>query len=306
MDAGHSSIIKRQWKIINLVLDPELDYLQCFEERADQDRTIGNIYSSCQRHIQDILPRLTLSEPNAPLDCQVLKYEKGLAIANGDPVAVKRLIEKDLVHLSNWLGRGLPISDKAFRDYNRHPMIYLYWRIAYVVIPPNIELPIEKTGIEVLISLGTGEIWHLTIRPQKLLDCPLNEFLIAFIPSFLAEAKIRQPPILDFEYMGYYRHDWFNFYLFPRKHDSVDELIIETLVGDHPARLGRALHRVAWGGIGQDVPLSHFLKDGFQLLITPCKGRVTTAHTRIKESMSSTLSPFGYHRSIDGLVERLR
>jgi hypothetical protein len=57
MDPGQSKIIK-QWKIINLILDPELDYLQCFEERANQDRTIGNIYSSCQRHIQDILPRL--------------------------------------------------------------------------------------------------------------------------------------------------------------------------------------------------------------------------------------------------------
>jgi hypothetical protein len=213
-------------------------------------------------------------------------------------------MEKNIVHLSNWLGRGLPIDDSSFKDYNRCPMIYLYWRVAYVILPLNVEVLIPSPGLEILISLGIGELWRINIHVQR--DCSLNEFLIAFIPSFLAEAKIRQHPIIDFQYAGYYRHDWFGFYLLPKKHDEVDESIIETLVGDRPLRLNRALHRVSWGGTGQDVPLSHFMKDDVQLLITPCHGRVITPHTRIKGLMSSTLSPLGYHRSIDGLVERLR
>jgi hypothetical protein len=211
-------------KIINFVLDPELDYMQRFEEHAPQGRTIGNIYSSCQRHIQGMLPRLMLCEPNPPLDCQVLEFEEGNAIASGDPVATKELMNRHIVHLAKWLGMGLPIEDKSFRPYNQHLMIYLYWKIAYVVIP---------SGLEIMISLGIGELWRLSINVQR--DCSLNEFLVGFIPSFLSEARNRHHPIKDFEYSGYYRHDWFSCYLLPKKHDELDEDIIEALVGDHPS-----------------------------------------------------------------------
>jgi hypothetical protein len=143
------SKVQDKWKIINIVLDPEPNYMQCFEEHAEQGRTIGNIYSSCQRHIQGILPRLTLCEPNPSLDCQVLKYEEGNAIASGDPVATKELMNRHIVHLFKWLGMGLPIEDKSFRPYNQFPMIYLYWRIANAVLPP---------GLEILISLGLKKL----------------------------------------------------------------------------------------------------------------------------------------------------
>jgi hypothetical protein len=235
----------------------------------------------------------------------VLEYEERNAIASGDPVARKQLMNRHIVHLANWLGMGLPMEDKSFRPYNQFPMIYLSWRIVDVILPPS---------LEILISLGVGELWRLSINVQR--DCTLNEFFVGFIPSFLTETRIRHHPIKDFEYSGYYRYDLFSFYLLPKKHDELDEDIIEALVGDHPSRLSRGIHRVLWSGTGQDVPLSQFLTEDVLLLVTPCHSRVATPHRQLKAIMSSNTEdsppgttgagPLGYHRLIDELVERLR
>jgi hypothetical protein len=114
------------WRIISILLDPESDHLQLFEKQASRGCTIGNIYSSCQKRAQELLPRLDPSESNPPLDCQPLEMEEGEAIASGDPAISEKLIGKEIVHLSKWLGMGLPIEDKIFKTYNHFPVIYLY------------------------------------------------------------------------------------------------------------------------------------------------------------------------------------
>jgi hypothetical protein len=236
-----------------------------------------------------------MREANPPLDCQLLSFEDGEAIANGDIATLNNIQNKEIICLSKWLGLGLPIEDKTFKAYNRHPVIYLYWRVSYVIAPPI---------VDILISIGMGEMWHLPINLYG--NATLNEFLIKFFPLYLARAKLEHHPLGDLDGDDYYRHDWFEFYLFPKDHDELDEKIVDTLVGDHPLRLGRCLHRVPWGGVGQDTPMLQFLTNDTNLLVTPCRGRVHTPHTRLRELISSTPSPLGYHRSIDGLVERLR
>jgi hypothetical protein len=74
-----------------------------------------------------MLPYLSLCEPNPPLDCQVLEYEEGQAFASGDPNIAKNLNSGNIVHLAQWLGRGLPIEDKSFKPYSRFLVIYRYW-----------------------------------------------------------------------------------------------------------------------------------------------------------------------------------
>jgi hypothetical protein len=225
----------------------------------------------------------------------MLELEEGEVIASGDPIVAKNLINKDIVHISKWLGMGLPIEDKTFKIYNHFPVIYLYWRIAYVVMPP---------GLDISITLGTRKLWHLPIDIPR--DATPNKFLMRLVPLYLAEARVRHHPVKDFQCNGYYRHDWFNFYLLPKKYDDLDESIIKVLIGDHPSRLGRGLRRVLWGGTGQDVPLSQFRTEDVQFLVAPCHGRVPTPHGHLREIISSTPSPLRYHRSVDGLVERLR
>jgi hypothetical protein len=80
-----SSKVQETWKILNLVLDPELQYLQCFEEQESRGQSVGNIFSACQARVQEMMPRLALCEPNPPLDCQLLECEEGEALTNGDP-----------------------------------------------------------------------------------------------------------------------------------------------------------------------------------------------------------------------------
>jgi hypothetical protein len=123
------------WKVINIVVDPEESYLRMFEEQAPRGRTIGNIYTSCQMRIPEMMARFNPSEANLPLNCQVLELEEVEAIATGDPIMAKSLTDKGIIHLSKWLGMGLPIEDKTFKTYNHFPVVYLYWRVSHVVIP---------------------------------------------------------------------------------------------------------------------------------------------------------------------------
>jgi hypothetical protein len=67
--------------------------------------------------------------------------------------------------MSKSLGRGLPIDDKTFKPYNRAPSIYLYWRMAYTVIVPL---------IEVYVSMGSGERW--SVKTHVLIDAIYNQF----------------------------------------------------------------------------------------------------------------------------------
>jgi len=140
-----SSKLQETWKIVNLVLDPELPYMQCFEEQAARGRSVGNIFSACQARMQGMIHRLALCEPNPPLNCQVLEYEEGEALASSDPKLSPGQKRGPIVRMAQWLGRGLPIEDKAVRPYNKFPVVYLYWRLAYVVIPRGIE-NIGKSG----------------------------------------------------------------------------------------------------------------------------------------------------------------
>jgi hypothetical protein len=94
----------------------------------------------------------------------------------------------------------------------------------------------------------------------------------------------------------------------------LDEDIIEALIGDHPSRLSRGIHRVSWSGTGQDVPLSQFLTEDVVLLVALCHDRVATPHVQLRALMAfnteypgtTGAGPLGYHKSIDALVEHLR
>jgi hypothetical protein len=92
-----------------------------------------------------------------------------------------------------WLGRALPIEDKAFRPYNKFPVVCLYWRLAYVVIP---------RGIEVLVSQGTGEVWRVRVNAPP--DCTCSEFLTWFVPAFLLEAQKRNHIVESLDHLGCY------------------------------------------------------------------------------------------------------
>jgi hypothetical protein len=92
---------------------------------------------------------------------------------------------------------------------------------------------IISRGINVLISLGIGELLHVNVNVQP--DCTCNEFLTYFIPAFLLEAQKRNHIVESFDHVGYYRHDRFNFYFLPKKREELDEHILEILSGDHPA-----------------------------------------------------------------------
>jgi hypothetical protein len=153
-------------------------------------------------------------------------------------------------------------------------------------------------------------VWRVCVNAPP--DCTCSEFLTWFVPAFLLEAQKRNHIVESLDHLGCYRQDWFNFYLLPKKREELDEYIVEVLSGDHPARVGRLLHRVAWGSCEQDTPLSQFLLGDVDHLVLPSPGRVATPRRQLKDLMCSfiehpdPIGPLGYYRSIDALVARLR